>query len=143
MRLRLHPEGTTRVIARDVPKQIVTDPIRLRQVLLNLISNAIKFTFQGSVSVIVSAETQKGSLHSIKFEVVDTGVGIGEPDQEHIFSAFSQANPSTTREFGGTGLGLSISKALVERLGGSILSPPLPRKHWSQVGEISSRSGQE
>ena len=119
--LKMKPDLEVRcVIARDVPKQIVTDPIRLRQVLLNLISNAIKFTFQGSVTVIVSAEAQKGSLYTIKFEVVDTGVGISDSDQEHIFSAFSQANPSTTREFGGTGLGLSISKALVERLGGSI-----------------------
>lgn len=104
----------------NVPAKIVTDPIRLRQVLLNLISNAIKFTFNGSVMVHVSAEGYKASKASIKFEIVDTGVGISETDQEHIFSAFSQANPSTTREFGGTGLGLSISKALVERLGGTI-----------------------
>ena len=107
-------------IARDVPKFVVTDPIRLRQVLLNLISNAIKFTFHGSIRIVVSVESQKGKDFGIKFEVIDTGVGIGPKDQEHIFSAFSQANPSTTREFGGTGLGLSISKALVERLGGTI-----------------------
>ena len=109
-------------IAEDVPHFVVTDSIRLRQVLLNLISNAIKFTFQGNITVrvILVNVVSERSQAVVKFEVEDTGVGISAEDQQHVFSAFSQANPSTTREFGGTGLGLSISRALVERLGGTI-----------------------
>ena len=108
-------------IDSNVPELINTDPIRIRQVLLNLVSNAVKFTFDGTITVKLSVEKRiddKSLL--IQFSVRDTGVGIAETDLEHIFAAFSQAKPSITREFGGTGLGLSISKSLVERLGGKI-----------------------
>jgi len=107
-------------IGADVPEFVTADPVRMRQVMLNLISNAVKFTFTGTVSILVQVESKTNEGWVIKFEVQDTGVGIAQGDLEHIFSAFSQAKPSTTREFGGTGLGLSICKALVERLGGSI-----------------------
>lgn len=109
------------VIGDDVPHVVHTDPVRIRQVLLNLVSNAVKFTFQGSIVVILNAGKATGPDEMlVKFSVKDTGVGIDKDNLEHIFSAFSQAKPSITREFGGTGLGLSISKSLVERLGGSI-----------------------
>ncbi len=108
-------------IGQDVPELVHTDPVRIRQVLLNLVSNAVKFTFQGSITVILKAGTATGPEEMmLEFSVKDTGVGIDKDNLEHIFAAFSQAKPSITREFGGTGLGLSISKSLVERLGGKI-----------------------
>ena len=102
-----------------VPKMIKADTTRMRQVLLNLVSNSIKFTFQGFIKVKV--ELDKDTFRKrLKFSVSDSGIGIPEKDLEHIFSAFSQSKPSITREFGGTGLGLSISKALIECMGGTI-----------------------
>ena len=108
-------------IGEDVPQLVVTDPVRIRQVLLNLVSNAVKFTYNGSINVSLTAGRSVGSdSKMLDFTVKDTGVGIDKENLEHIFAAFSQAKPSITREFGGTGLGLSISKSLVERLGGKI-----------------------
>ena len=108
-------------IGDGIPKMVNTDPVRIRQVLLNLVSNAVKFTFQGSINVSLKAGRHVGpDKMMLEFCVRDTGVGIDKENLEHIFAAFSQAKPSITREFGGTGLGLSISKSLVERLGGSI-----------------------
>ena len=104
-------------IDKNVPVMIEGDKLRLRQVLLNLISNSIKFTFQGSIVVKVELDT---NVNKVKFSVSDSGIGIPEKDLEYIFSAFSQSKPSITREFGGTGLGLSISKALVECMEGDI-----------------------
>ncbi|QDZ21584.1 signal transduction histidine kinase [Chloropicon primus] len=103
----------------NVPQIIKADSNRMRQVLLNLVSNSIKFTFQGFIKVKV--ELDKDTFRKrLKFSVSDSGIGIPEKDLEHIFSAFSQSKPSITREFGGTGLGLSISKALIECMGGQI-----------------------
>ena len=108
-------------IGEDVPQLVVTDPVRIRQVLLNLVSNAVKFTYQGSIKLSLKAGKATGpDTMMLEFSVKDTGVGIDKENLEHIFAAFSQARPSITREFGGTGLGLSISKSLVERLGGKI-----------------------
>eukprot|EP00238_Polyblepharides_amylifera_P000716 CAMPEP_0196572138 /NCGR_PEP_ID=MMETSP1081-20130531/2234_1 /TAXON_ID=36882 /ORGANISM="Pyramimonas amylifera, Strain CCMP720" /LENGTH=912 /DNA_ID=CAMNT_0041889345 /DNA_START=169 /DNA_END=2907 /DNA_ORIENTATION=- len=108
-------------IADSVPEVVHADSTRLRQVILNLISNAVKFTFEGFIKMSVSVESQTGKNGwLLRFSVRDTGVGIAAEDLKHIFTAFSQASKSTTREFGGTGLGLGISKALVERLGGTI-----------------------
>jgi PAS domain S-box-containing protein len=98
-----------------VPELVRGDPVRLRQILFNLIGNAIKFTEKGQVSVEVA-----GAGDSIGFKIVDTGVGLTPEAKSRLFQAFVQADDSTTRKFGGTGLGLSICKRLAERMGGSI-----------------------
>ncbi len=107
-------------IAPDVPQAFKGDPTRLRQVLLNLISNALKFTEVGSVTVRVSLEDESESDHTVKFEVIDTGIGISEEGMQRLFKSFSQVDASTTRNYGGTGLGLVISKSLSELMGGKI-----------------------
>jgi signal transduction histidine kinase/DNA-binding NarL/FixJ family response regulator/HPt (histidine-containing phosphotransfer) domain-containing protein len=98
---------------------INSDPIRLRQVLLNLVSNALKFTSNGTVSVSV-CEFRSGSTDMLRFEVSDNGIGIDDDGVEKLFKPFSQVDSTITRRFGGTGLGLAISKEIVERLGGKI-----------------------
>ena len=103
-----------------IPDQIESDPTRLRQILVNLIGNAIKFTETGSVSVEVSCGQGTGPLPLLTFKIVDTGIGISADRIQNLFTPFTQADTSTTRKFGGTGLGLTISKRLVELLGGSI-----------------------
>jgi two-component system sensor histidine kinase/response regulator len=105
-------------VAPDVPSVVSGDLGRIRQVLTNLISNAVKFTAAGEVEVKVTAEPGHPDL--IRFEVRDTGVGIAAADQERLFESFAQADPSTTRRYGGTGLGLAICKRLVEIMGGTI-----------------------
>src|SRR5262245_10384725 len=100
-----------------LPRRVVGDPTRLRQVLLNLAGNAIKFTERGSVSVIV--EPAAAPDH-IRFQVCDTGIGIAPDQQDRIFFEFEQAESGATRRFGGTGLGLAISKRIIERMGGRI-----------------------
>ena len=108
------------LVAPDVPRVVSGDPGRLRQVLLNLVGNAVKFTEDGEVviHVGVQAETDTGVL--VRFDVVDTGVGLGADQQDEIFDSFAQADASTTRRFGGTGLGLAISKQLVRLMSGDI-----------------------
>ncbi len=103
-------------IADDVPSAILSDPVRLQQILTNLLGNAIKFTEHGRVSLDVSW-TAPDMIH---FTVVDTGIGITPEQQAHIFTPFSQADASITRRFGGTGLGLSITRRLCELMGGSL-----------------------
>jgi two-component system sensor histidine kinase/response regulator len=104
----------------DVPDEIVGDPTRLRQIIVNLIGNAIKFTEQGEIGLGVSMESQCGDELQLSFSVRDTGIGIAPEKQKVIFQAFSQADSSTSRKFGGTGLGLTISLRLVEMMGGRI-----------------------
>lgn len=104
----------------DVPTQIIGDNLRLRQVLINLVSNAIKFTQQGEVFVGVHLIKLDGNDCELGFEVRDTGIGIPEEKLGRLFKAFSQVDSSTTRKYGGTGLGLVISEKLVELMGGSI-----------------------
>jgi signal transduction histidine kinase/CheY-like chemotaxis protein len=107
-------------IAADVPNIARGDPTRLRQVLINLTGNALKFTSQGEVAIHVSCDSPRDENFLIHFMVSDTGIGISQENQKKIFSAFSQADMSTTRRFGGTGLGLSISERLVKLMGGRI-----------------------
>src|SRR6266850_232311 len=104
----------------DIPDLVLGDPSRLRQVLINLAGNAIKFTKEGYVSIKAERRPSDDSLLAIRFAVLDTGIGIAPDKHKKIFEAFSQADTSTTREFGGTGLGLSISARLVKLMGGSI-----------------------
>jgi signal transduction histidine kinase/CheY-like chemotaxis protein len=106
-------------IDSEFPKEVVGDPTRIRQILTNLLSNAIKFTKRGHVKMQVNTLVEKGDA-MVRFRVSDTGVGIDEKIQEKLFSAFSQADSSTSRNFGGTGLGLAISKQLAELMGGNI-----------------------
>ncbi|MDP2653005.1 MAG: PAS domain S-box protein [Candidatus Omnitrophota bacterium] len=103
-----------------VPETLVGDPVRVRQVLVNLINNAIKFTFQGKIVTSVRVEGAEGDELELRFAVADEGIGIPKDKQNAIFDVFTQADPSTTRRFGGTGLGLSISKRLVEMMNGRI-----------------------
>src|SRR3954470_1325297 len=111
-------------LACSVPPDLVTqvrgDPLRLGQVLTNLLGNAIKFTDQGSVVIRVSAVEETAGRVTMRFAVSDTGVGISAEAQSRIFEEFAQADGSTTRKHGGSGLGLAISKQLVEMMGGSI-----------------------
>ena len=107
-------------VAKDVPEMVSGDPIRLRQVLLNLIGNAVKFTTQGEVTVRVESEAGMGDQVALHFQVIDTGIGIPPAKQALIFEAFAQADGSSTRHYGGTGLGLSISEKLVRMMGGRI-----------------------
>jgi PAS domain S-box-containing protein len=104
----------------DVPNDVIGDPGRLRQIIVNLVGNAIKFTDKGEVVVSVSAEKVCADEVSLNFAVADSGIGIPVEKQQRIFESFSQADASTTRKYGGTGLGLTISARLVEIMGGRI-----------------------
>ncbi len=107
-------------IEPDVPAYIESDITRVRQVLVNLINNAVKFTHQGEVFIAVGRTAQDGDMVELQFSVRDTGIGIPEDKLPKLFDAFTQADSSTTRKYGGTGLGLAISKRLVEMMGGRI-----------------------
>jgi PAS domain S-box-containing protein len=120
--VRAHAKGLELIcdVAHDVPMHVLGDPGRLRQILLNLIGNAIKFTDKGEVVLSVSVERQANQIQFFKFSVRDSGIGIPAAKLNTIFEAFSQEDSSITRRYGGTGLGLSISARLVEALGGRI-----------------------
>ena len=107
-------------IAPEVPDDLMGDPIRLRQVVVNLVGNAIKFTDRGGVDIDVDLIEMREEDAKLRFEVRDTGIGIPVQVQQQIFSAFDQADSSTTRQYGGTGLGLTISAQLVELMGGKL-----------------------
>ncbi len=104
-------------ISPNLPNRVVGDPVRLRQVLLNLVGNAIKFTQAGSVTVVVEPDTDVTMTH---FKVIDTGIGMNDDQLKGVFEAFTQADASTNRRFGGTGLGTTISKQIVELMHGKI-----------------------
>jgi signal transduction histidine kinase/DNA-binding response OmpR family regulator/HPt (histidine-containing phosphotransfer) domain-containing protein len=104
----------------NIPRYVRGDPGRIRQVLTNLVGNAIKFTPQGEVLVHVDLKERRGATIVVRFEVRDTGIGIAEDVLPRLFQPFTQADPTTTRHFGGTGLGLAISRQIVEAMGGTI-----------------------
>jgi CheY-like chemotaxis protein len=117
-----HDKGLALVVpdAGDIPGPLVGDPLRIEQVLINLISNAIKFTPAGRIELRIRPLQLTDSSALLRFEVRDTGIGISPEALAKLFQPFTQADASTTRRFGGTGLGLSISKRLVELMGGAI-----------------------
>ncbi|MCX6259496.1 MAG: ATP-binding protein, partial [Bacteroidia bacterium] len=103
-----------------IPKVVVGDPVRLHQIILNLVSNAVKFTAEGEITVSVQLLNEDEEKVVIEFTITDTGIGIPEKRIEHIFENFQQASSDTSRLYGGTGLGLAIAKQLVETQGGTI-----------------------
>ncbi len=108
-------------ISEEVPDKVILDCGRLRQILFNLVGNAIKFTNEGSVKVsVISEESPDPDKVNIIFTISDTGIGIPAGQHRHIFDSFTQADDSYTREYNGTGLGLSIVKRLVDLMGGRI-----------------------
>ena len=115
-------------IASDVPPILIGDPIRLRQVLINLVGNAIKFTERGGIDVDIAYGRREGQCLEVEFRVRDTGIGIPFEKQSLIFDAFTQADSSTTRRFGGTGLGLAMSTSLIKLMGGQISVKSEPGK---------------
>ena len=114
------------IVEDDVPDQLAGDPHRLAQILMNLVSNAIKFTHQGKISVKVRREFLQGKNIQLRFSVSDTGIGIPPEKHQCIFEPFTQADGSTTRKYGGTGLGLSIAAGLVRMMDGKIWVDSLP-----------------
>ena len=117
----------------SVPEMVVGDPVRLRQITLNLLSNAVKFTEEGKITTRITVVKQTEKKVSIEFAVIDTGIGIPQDKQDHIFDSFEQASCNTSRIYGGTGLGLAIAKKFVELQGGTI-------KVKSKVGKGSTFS---
>jgi signal transduction histidine kinase/CheY-like chemotaxis protein len=107
-------------IGEHVPDMIMGDPTRMRQILVNLITNALKFTSEGEVSISVRVQDRAEDNVSLRIEVSDTGIGIPVDKQQHLFSAFTQADGSTTRKYGGTGLGLAIVRQLVDMMHGEL-----------------------
>jgi two-component system sensor histidine kinase/response regulator len=130
----------TSLCSPDVPELVTGDAGRLRQILLNLVSNGIKFTEGGRVAVTLSARREGGSGR-LRFEVKDTGIGIQPQHLGTVFQPFLQADSSTTRRYGGTGLGLAISAQLVSAMGGEIGVDSTPGKgstFWFEVPHTSA-----
>jgi signal transduction histidine kinase/CheY-like chemotaxis protein len=127
-------------IASDVPNEVIGDPLRLRQILINLIGNSIKFTSKGKIIVSITKLEEYNRNLTLKFSVEDTGIGIPKDKLQNIFQTFTQADTSTTRRFGGTGLGTSISKQLVELMNGEIFveSPSSISSDQKNPGSIFS-----
>ncbi len=142
---KAHRKGVEMIsqIHTDVPRWCRGDPNRLRQILNNLVGNAVKFTDAGEVLVRAVVKRSEAYGLALRIEVVDTGIGIGADEQQHIFDAFSQADGSTTRRFGGTGLGLAITKRLINHMGGAIYVESAPQRGSTFRFEIPLREAQE
>lgn len=130
-------------IEPGVPEVVVSDDTRLRQILVNLLTNAVKFTEEGEIQVTVQAKQLEGARHRFHFAVMDTGMGISAEKQAALFQPFYQTDASVTRKFGGSGLGLAISKLLAEHMGGSMSVESTPGHgstfHFTIEADISSR----
>ena len=129
LKLELHIDPAVRLPVRG-------DPLRLRQVIGNLVGNAIKFTEQGGVIVNVFRQVETANRHKLRFEVIDTGIGLSAEQQSRLFNSFTQADASTTRLYGGTGLGLAISKRIVELMEGRIgveSDPGRGSRFWFEI----------
>jgi PAS domain S-box-containing protein len=126
--VRAHEKGVELAMrfAPDLPRVVIGDPLRIRQVLINLIGNAIKFTEKGQVLIEVARNPEATAAGSLKFSVRDSGIGIAEDKVASIFSAFTQADSSTTRRYGGSGLGLAIVSRLVTLMGGCVRAQSVP-----------------
>jgi two-component system sensor histidine kinase RpfC len=123
-------------IGLEIPFRLIGDPLHLRQILINLIGNALKFTHSGSIQLRCHLLQKKDDSSLVRFEVIDTGIGISREAQEKIFEKFTQADGSTTRKYGGTGLGTTIAKQLVELMGGRIgiqSTPDVGTTFWFDV----------
>ncbi len=120
--MRIEEKGLKLLLDIDetVPRSLVGDPLRLKQIFINLISNAIKFTTKGSIQIKIELIEQKAEQVNLRFSITDTGIGISAKAIPHLFDTFTQADDSTTREFGGTGLGLAICKRLTKMMDGDI-----------------------
>ena len=118
--IRAHQKGLELIydVQPDVPEALVGDPGRIRQILVNLVGNAIKFTSHGEIFIHVAEESRDNSAPCLHFTVKDTGIGVAKEKQEHVFEAFSQADGSMARKYGGTGLGLTICMRLVKMMAG-------------------------
>ena len=134
------------LIEASVPEEVIGDRSRLRQILNNLLSNAVKFTERGEVFVTVDCNEEAGEVALLKFEITDTGIGIREEALPKLFQSFTQADNSTTRQYGGTGLGLAIAKELVELMNGAIGVDSVfgegSRFHFSLRLAIASRTSE-
>ncbi len=120
--LKAREKGIALSIRRDLtlPDHYLGDPLRLTQVLTNIVGNAVKFTNEGRVDILVECASRQGDIRLLSFKIADTGIGIDEEQRKQLFIPFTQADSSTTRKFGGTGLGLTISRQLVNLMGGEI-----------------------
>jgi PAS domain S-box-containing protein len=140
MRVRALEKGITLDVAYagQIPRKIETDPTRLRQILINLVGNAIKFTESGGVNVVATFVKSPGRAGQLRFTVTDTGIGMTVDQLQGLFRPFEQADNSTTRRFGGSGLGLSICKRLAQMLGGDIVAQSNPGVGSSFIATVST-----
>jgi signal transduction histidine kinase/DNA-binding response OmpR family regulator len=147
MRMRAEQKGLSFNLHVDasVPDRLTGDPGRLRQVLVNLTGNALKFTEQGRIEVAVGVEEERGRTVRLRFDVKDTGIGIPREKQPYVFESFTQLDGSTSRKYGGTGLGTAISKQFAEMMGGSIRLESEPGKGstFSFTAEFEHRSARD
>lgn len=129
-------------VAEDTPRRIVGDPVRLRQIFVNLLGNAVKFTASGEIVLHIGLETRSGDACTLRLGVRDTGIGIPVEKQHRLFKSFSQVDSSTTRQYGGTGLGLAISKKLAELMGGTMWVESEAGKGSTFVFTIQARAAE-